>query len=134
PPEDERGAPIRVQVRDPAELCHARLPPSLDHLEKGAVDAELGAERVGSERALVELLRLLEVAAADQLPDHLGGEREVSTRIVAGPGQGGLEVLFVSSGGRLRLSSTADGAGGGVALAARLLLLREPQPERTEED
>jgi hypothetical protein len=133
PPEDERGGPVGVQVRDPAQLGHPGLPPSLDHLQEGAVDPELGAEGVRGERALVQLLRLLELAAADELADHLGGQGQVASGVVPGPGERGLEVLVVGSG-RLAGTSAASGAGGGLALGARLLFLREPEAERAEED
>src|SRR6185295_13411138 len=133
-PEDERGAPVRVQVGDPGQLRHARLALTLDHLEEGAVDAEIGAERVRGERALVQLLRLGELAPADELLDDLGGQREVATRVVLGPGERALEVLVVPGSGSLCRTAASHGAGGGVALTARLLVLRQPEAEGAEED
>src|SRR6185295_10544162 len=112
----------------------ARLALTLDHLEEGAVDAEIGAERVRGERALVQLLRLGELAPADELLDDLGGQREVATRVVLGPGECALEVLVVPGSGSFCRTAASHGAGGGVALTARLLVLRQPEAEGAEED
>src|SRR5262249_52783940 len=115
-------------------LGHAGLPLSLGDLQKGAVDAQLGAKRVRGQRAFVELLRLLEVAPADELADHLGGEGEVAPWVVPGSGERSLEVAIVAFASGLGGSAPTHRPGGGVALAAGLLLLREPEPERAEED
>src|SRR5262249_15655831 len=57
-----------------------------------------------------------------------------ATGIVAAPGERGLEIAIVALRSLLGGSRTTRSAGGGIALAARLLVLRQPEPERAEED
>ena len=97
---------------------------------------QLGAERVRGEGPLVQLERLLEVAPADELADHLAGQREVGPGVVLGPGERGLEVPVVGLGcpelrGRpSRSRSRPPRAASGPARATGPAPRRRPPPPR----